>query len=207
MRPHPLLVTPYIIFMYYSRSLSKLLFACFLLVVGAVPSLAQEEEAAEPAKTNAVVTKLGDSRLFGYLSMDSTLHSMRDYQQATANLKTLRAKYDAEMKRVEDEFNQKYELFLQEQRDLAPSILQKRQAELQDLMQKNIAFKDKARQLLRQAEHDAYAPLRRRLKAAVRQVGRQRELAFVVNTDGDNAPYIDPDLGIDITADVLRLLK
>ena len=65
---------------------------------------------------------------------------MPDYAVARHNIKSLKENYDAEMKRVEDEFNTKYEFFLQDQRSLAPSILQKRQAELQELMEKNLVI-------------------------------------------------------------------
>ncbi len=72
----------------------------------------------------------------------------------------LRAKYDEETKRVETEFNTKYEEFLDGQRSYAKTILEKRQAELRELMEKNIAFKAEAAKLLNQAETDAYAPLK-----------------------------------------------
>ncbi len=70
------------------------------------------------------------------------------------------AKYDEETKRVETEFNSKYEEFLDGQRSYAKTILEKRQAELRELMEKNIAFKAEAARLLKQAEDDAYAPLK-----------------------------------------------
>ena len=42
---------------------------------------------------------------------------------------------------MEDEFNRKYEDFLEGQRDFPQTILQKRQLELQQLMEKNIEFR------------------------------------------------------------------
>ena len=73
---------------------------------------------------------------FGYFSYAEVLASMPDKAIVEKNLAELRAKYDAETKRVENEFNAKYEQFLEGQRDFAPTILQKRQAELQELMKK-----------------------------------------------------------------------
>lgn len=135
---------------------------------------------------------------FGYFSYNEILQSMPDKAIVEKNLSDLRDKYAAEIKRVESEFNAKYEQFLEGQRDFAPSILQKRQAELQDIMKKNIAFKAEAERLLKQAENDAYAPLRQKILAAVKRIGKERQLAFVVNTDGDACPYADPGMGEDI---------
>ena len=97
---------------------------------------------------------------FGYLSFEEALKAMPDYAVVQRNMTDLRNKYAAEAKRSEDDFNAKYEQFLDGQRDFAPSILQKRQAELQELMEKNIAFKKESERLLKQAEVDAVGPLK-----------------------------------------------
>lgn len=144
---------------------------------------------------------------FGYFSYAEVLASMPDKAIVEKNLAELRAKYDAETKRVENEFNAKYEQFLEGQRDFAPTILQKRQAELQELMKKNIAFKAEAQRLLKQAEKDAYAPLRAKILAAVQRIGKERQLAFVINTDHDACPYTDPGMGEDINLLVKDALK
>ena len=81
-----------------------------------------------------------------------------------------------------------------------PSILRKRQAELQDMMDKNTAFRAEARRLLAQAESDAYAPLHAKLKAAIGEVAAEQGLAFVLNTDNNACPYINPAMGVDVTS-------
>lgn len=144
---------------------------------------------------------------FGYLSCDSVLHAMPEYNVAMKNLNELKAKYDSEMKRVEDEFNSKYELFLEGQSDFAPSIRQKRQAELQELMEKNIAFKKEATRLLEQAKLEALSQLKKTIQANITRIGLQRGLAFVVNTDGDNMPFLNTIMGEDITEEVIRSSK
>lgn len=149
----------------------------------------------------------GQQIKFGYFSYQEALKAMPDYAIAQQNLSDLRSKYDAETKRSEDEFNKKYEEFLEGQRDFAPSIRDKRQAELTELMEKNIAFKEEAKRLLKQAEHDAYAPLRQKLSAALQKIGRSRGYAFILNTDNDTAPYIDTTMGEDINMIVKDSLK
>ena len=60
---------------------------------------------------------------FAYFSYQNVLHAMSGYAIAQHNMDELRAKYDAEAKRSEAEFNNKYEEFLDGQLDFAPSLL------------------------------------------------------------------------------------
>lgn len=136
---------------------------------------------------------------FGYFSYDAVLKSMPAYQLAQRSIDDLRIKYESEMKRAEQDFNAKYEEFLEVQRDLVPTILRKRQTELQEMMDKNVAFKKDAQRLLAQAEADAYAPVKAKLNEAVAKVGREHGYAFVLNTDGNACPYVNPEMGEDAT--------
>ncbi len=144
---------------------------------------------------------------FGYLSYQEALKAMPEYTTAQAKLADLKQKYDNEMKRVEDEFNKKYELFLEGQKDFAPTILRKRQVELQELIAKNIAFKEEAKRLLAQAETETYAPLKSKLAETLRGIGEARGFMFILNTDNDNLPYANSAYGEDITVLVKDCLK
>lgn len=144
---------------------------------------------------------------FAYFSYSEALKSMPDYELAATNVNKLRNQYDNELKKAEDEFNAKYEDFLENQRTLAPAILDKRQAELQELLQKNLKFKEEAKRLLSQAENDAFAPLKRKLNATVKKIGMERGYAFVLNTDGDACPYVDSTKGDDISVIIADALK
>ena len=144
---------------------------------------------------------------FGYFSFEQVFHTMPGYAIAKHNMDELRAKYDEETKRVETEFNTKYEEFLDGQRSYAKTILEKRQAELRELMEKNIAFKAEAAKLLNQAETDAYAPLKTQINEAAKQIGKEKGFAFIINTDNNTTPYLSEEMGEDITAVLEEKLK
>jgi outer membrane protein len=144
---------------------------------------------------------------FGYFSYEEAFKSMPEYALAQANLNDLKSKYDAETKRVEEEFNRKYEEFLDGQSDFAPTILQKRQTELQELLKKNVAFKAESAKLLKKAETDSFAPLREKLANVVEKIGAERGLAFILNTDGDACPYINPEMGEDLSQLIKEALR
>ena len=144
---------------------------------------------------------------YGYLSYDEVFQSMPEYATMQANLQTLREKYEAEQKRVEDDFNKKYEEFLDGQAGFPKTILQKRQSELQEMLDKNIAFKKEGLRLLSQAEKEAKAPLKQRLADVLKQVGEVRGYAFILNTDCNAAPWLNAAMAEDCTETVKALLK
>ena len=111
------------------------------------------------------------------------------------------------MTRVEKEFNEKYEDFLEGQRDFPPSILGKRQMELQELMTKNVMFKEESRKLLEQAREDVYAPLHDKLAQVLTELAEANGLAFILNTDDHACPYLNPAMGIDLNEAVRQRLQ
>ena len=144
---------------------------------------------------------------FGYLSYEQALKSMPQYAIMKKQLADLEAQYQAETKRVEDEFNRKYEEFLEGQREFPKTILQKRQVELQELMEKNIAFKEEGRQELAAAEEEMTAPIKTSLSETIAKIAKERGLAFVLNTDSNACPFIDPTMGENINTLVQDALK
>lgn len=175
------------------------IFFYFALTLMPMAVSAQQENGGVPIGQSVT----GSTLSFGYFSYEEVFLSMPGYAIAKRNVDDLRTKYDAETKRAEDEFNVKYEEFLDGQRTFAPSILEKRQAEIRELMEKNVAFKAEAGRLLQQAEKAAYAPLKNKIAAALQKVGKAKGYAFILNTDGNSMPYVDATMGEDIT-DLLK---
>lgn len=168
-----------------------------------LPSLAQQNTSA----VTPVCSETQSTLRFGYFSFYEVFHTMPGYAIAKHNMDNLRAKYDAEMKRAENEFNGKYEEFLDGQRNFAPSILEKRQAELREMMAKNMAFKAESERLLKQAEEEAYAPLKKQIQEALQKIGKSKGVAFILNTDNDTLPYVDASMGEDVTEMLKENLK
>ena len=134
---------------------------------------------------------------YGYFSYRQALEAMPGYAIAKSRLAEIKAKHEAELKRAEEEFNAKYEEFLDGQRDFAPAILRKRQAEIKELMEKNLAFKDETKQLLKEAETELFGQLKTRLANAILKVGKEKGYAFILNTDSNSVPFINPAFGED----------
>ena len=149
----------------------------------------------------------GTALKFGYLSYEAAIKAIPDYEEMQNNLATLRAQYEAEMKRVEDDFNKKYEEFLDGQAHFPKTILQKRQSELQEMLDKNTAFKRQGQALLNDAEASLRQKLQAALDAAITTVGQEGGYAFILNTDQHAAPFINPQMGEDVTQAVINALQ
>ena len=161
----------------------------FLILLTALPTMAQS------------------GLKFGFLSYEAALRSMPEYATKQSDMAELYQKYEAEQKRVESDFNKKYEEFLDGQKSFPKTILQKRQSELQEMLDKNVAFKKESLRLLQQAEEDAMAPIKARLADVLSAIGQERGYAFIVNTDEKATLWLNPAMGEDITAIVKEQLQ
>lgn len=144
---------------------------------------------------------------YGYLSYQEALESMPQYAMVQKQMENLRSQYQAETLRVEEEFNRKYEEFLEGQREFPKTILQKRQTELQQLMEKNIEFKANSLKELDAAEKEAMAPLRLRLNDVLREIGIKKGYAFIYDTDTKALPFLNPEMGDNINLIVKDALQ
>ena len=142
----------------------------------------------------------------GYLSHDSILTAMPQYKFVEAEMDSLRQAYEKEMQRVEKDFNEKYEAFLEGRKDYHRTIMLKRQTELQQLLERNVKFKEQSRRELADIRKQKLAPLTTALNDAIATVAQQQHLLVVLNTDSNACPFIDPEMSVDITHEVLQLL-
>ncbi len=152
-------------------------------------------------------TMMAQQAKIGYFSYKAVLEGMTDYVTAMLGVEELRKQYDDEVKNAENEFNEKYELFLDQQNMLDDAIRQKRQADLQNLLDRNMQFRKEADRLLKQAEQDAIAPVKQQLNKAIQSVGYSGAYLMIVNTDSEACPYIDASRAEDVTSKIKSYLK
>lgn len=143
---------------------------------------------------------------FGYISYGQMLEKLPEYAQAKQDLAALKAKYEEEAKKGEEEFQRKFVDFLQGQKDFPQAIMQKRQAELQTLMDNGVSFRMKSQELIAQAEKELMQPAYKRLNSALLEVGVEYGYGCILNVDNNNCPYINPVVGVDVTELVCQKL-
>ena len=153
------------------------------------------------------VTAVAQQAKIGYFSYKAILEDMPDYVTAMLGVETLRKQYDEELKAASDEFNEKYELFLDQQSMLHEPIKQKRQSDLQSLLDRNTQFRNESMRLLKQAEQDALAPVKQKLNKAIQSVGYSGAFLLIVNTDSEACPYIDSNSAEGVTAKIKSYIR
>lgn len=140
-------------------------------------------------------------------SLQKVLTTMPQYAEAQNTLEQLKQKYDQEMQRSSKDFNVKYEEFLEQQKNFTTAIRNKRQAELEAQIQKNLEFKKQAQGLLEQAKEDVMLPMRKRVQDVIAQILTQKQMVMAINIDEDKGTVVNPALAQDITEEVIAIVN
>ena len=143
---------------------------------------------------------------FGYISFNSTLKLMPEYLDAESNLQKIQADYHEEIERSKREFERQYIEFMLEQDHLSPSIVAKRQKELQLLMDNNAQFRDRVQSELEAKRAELLVPLKKKLLEAVSTVCIKQGLDYVIDIGAGTYLFINEERGIDISLQVYKAL-
>ena len=152
------------------------------------------------------MTAMAQSR-FGYVSYKEMVMALPEYGIVKAHIDELQAKYEAEIERSDREFNQKYADFIEEQSQFPDNIRMKRHKELQELMEKSIAFKDEVNRTMIEARKEMMKPLYEKVDEAVMKVCIDGDYDYILNTDEKAYIAINPQRGEDITGQVKQGLN
>ena len=152
------------------------------------------------------VTELPPAPQFGYISYSQVMAEMVEYKDAMLKLKNLRKKYEDEATYNETTFKRQFAEYLQGQKDFPQNIMLKRQRDLQEELEKSLAFRQDAEEQLKKAEAELLAPVKARLNEAIILVGGKLELDYVFNIDNHALPYINPKKVVDVTSFVKQHL-
>lgn len=152
-------------------------------------------------------TTMAQQAKIAFFSYNEVLTSLPAYSEAQSQLDALRKQYAEELKAAESEFNEKYELFLDQAMSLAQPIREKRQADLEALLERNAQFKQESARLVAQAEKEAMAPIKAKISAAIKALGAAERYIVILNTDSEACPYIDPTFSEDVTARLIKKIE
>lgn len=140
---------------------------------------------------------------FGFYSHKEVLESVPGYSQSMAEYELLKQRCEAEIESNEQELTRKYVAFLDGQQDFPELILRKRQKELQQMVDNSVLFRDHLKAWLRQAKDSLLSQHNSAIDAALQKVCVRKELAYAINSDEIKYRYINPNVGVDITAELI----
>ena len=101
---------------------------------------------------------------------------------AEQKLKKIQSEYKEEIERSKREFERQYINFILEQDHLSPSIVAKRQKELQLLMDNNVQFRDNVQSELETKRDSLLNPIKIKLLDVISKVCTEQGLDYVIDT-------------------------
>ena len=134
---------------------------------------------------------------FAYVDADSVMRALPAYADAQAQLASIRAQYEQEIQYGEQAFQRQFSEFLEGQKNFPEPILLKRQRDLQDALEKGLAFRRDCDRLIRQAEQEHLAPLRKQVDEVIAAIGASGDYAFILPA---KPLFANPGYCDDITA-------
>lgn len=148
-------------------------------------------------------TSAAQTLRFAYVDADSALRAMPAYHEAQSQLIILRAQYEKEVQYNEQSFQRQFTEFLEGQKSFPESILLKRQRDLQDALEKSLAFRHDCDAMLKAAEEELLAPLRQRVQQAIDEEGRTGGYAMIFSV---RPAYVNTAVCKDVTERVIKRL-
>ena len=142
------------------------------------------------------------SQKFGHIKTQEILTVMPEYTKAQTDIAAMEQQYRDEIKRAEEELSKKYAAYQQEQANLPKNIAERRQKELDDLMQKGMQFQQDAQQQLQQSWMEMIQPIAKKIDDAIKAVGQEGGYVYIFDLNSTNIPFVNETLSTDVTASV-----
>ena len=116
---------------------------------------------------------------FGTVNTQEIFNLMPDKVTAENTLKGVSEKYEAEFKKLQEEFNKKYTEFQALDENTPQSIKDSRARELQENSQKIQNFQQMAQQDLAKQQETLLAPISEKIQKAIQAVGAEGGFTFI----------------------------
>ena len=141
---------------------------------------------------------------FGHINAQEIITVMPEFTKAQNDIQTLEKQLTAELQRTQEEFNKKYQEFQQAiaKDSLPPNIAERRQKELQDMMQRQEQFQQDAQKQMAKAQNDSMAPIYQKLDNAIKAVGAAEGVIYIFDLARTSIPYVNESQSINLTSKV-----
>ena len=138
---------------------------------------------------------------FGHINAQEIVSAMPEFAKAQSDIEALDKQLTSELQRTQEEFNKKYQEFQQAiaKDSLPANIAERRQKELQDMMQRQEQFQQEAQQQMQKAQADAMAPIYKKLDDAIKAVGAAEGVIYIFDLARTSIPYVNESQSINLT--------
>lgn len=134
-----------------------------------------------------------------HVDVSEIMSKMPAMLDAQNQLQKLSGTYDAEYKKMVDEYQTKIKKYEAEAATVTEAVNADRSKEVQDMQKRIVDYRDNAQKELQQKETDIVKPLMEKVRASIQKIGKAKGFQYVL--DGSTLLLAD---GPNITADVKK---
>lgn len=134
-----------------------------------------------------------------HVDVSEIMSKMPAMLDAQNQLQKLSGTYDAEYKKMVEEYQVKIKKYEAEAATVTEAVNTERSKEVQDMQKRIVDYRDNAQKELQQKETDIVKPLMEKVRASIQKVGKAKGFQYVL--DGSTLLLAD---GPNITADVKK---
>lgn len=134
-----------------------------------------------------------------HVDVSEIMSKMPAMLDAQNQLQKLSGTYDAEYKKMIDEYQTKIKKYEQEAATATDAVNNERSKEVQDMQKRIGDYRENAQKELQQKETDIVKPLMEKVKASIQKVGKAKGFQYIL--DGSTLLLSD---GPNLTADVKK---
>jgi outer membrane protein len=136
-----------------------------------------------------------------HVDVSEIMSKMPAMLDAQNQLQKLSGTYDAEYKKMVDEYQTKIKKYEAEAATVTEAINGERSKEVQDMQKRIVDYRDNAQKELQQKETDIVKPLMEKVRAAIQKVGKAKGYQYVL--DGSTLLLADgPNITVDVKKDL-----
>ncbi len=143
---------------------------------------------------------------FGHINTNELLRLMPGREQAMADLERYTRELEETFVAMQQEFQTKYQDYLENQENFSQLVRQSRERELQSLNERIMEFQQSAQEDLLAQEERLLSPIIEQARNAIQKVGREHGFTYIFDTSGgsmvfwengeDIMPLVKAELGL-----------
>lgn len=141
----------------------------------------------------------------GYINKQELLTTMPESATAMKALEDMNLKYITEGKKLEEEFQRKYQEYAEQVDSLDAAIRKYKENELARLQQSIQEFTKSADETLKKKQQELFVPIIAKMDDAIKQVGDQNSFTYIIDNSANIITYKSAQ-AIDVTPMVKKAL-
>lgn len=146
----------------------------------------------------AAVSANAQTFKFGNINMGEVFEAMPERAQVQKDMEDLQAKYESELTKMSEEYQNKVSGFLAEQENLEKNIAEARAQEIDQLQQRIQNFREMAARDLQTQQQTKIAPIIEKINKAVQAVGEKQGFTYIFDLSQGNILFVSQSQCVDV---------